>query len=128
MDLEIRRRPGGPCEAVVGYQTLELRLGDGRLARFDCVQDRSCLERLFTSPRGCALNRLPVRGAVERGVELGCEVIPQRDVGGLFSRVFSVARGGRCIYKCNHRVAVLTCVARELLARQLAAFPAEIER
>src|SRR5205085_6377380 len=134
LDVERRMEPevrGGRLlvrVAVATDEALELRLRDRGLRRLDCIEDGEGFEAVATSPRLGARTGLGRELAVERSVERGGEVVPQRHVLGLLRRVLRAARrsGGAC--ERDPGVAILAGVEPELRLRQLAGPPAGVER
>jgi TrmH family RNA methyltransferase len=125
--------------AVVLDETLELRLGDGRLARLQHVQHREVLEQAVARRPGVGadarLRQRRMRGRAAAGFG---EAVPQRDVLLLLLGVCAQARGVlrrrplcgpvRGLREGHDSVPVLARVERQLGARQRACRPALVER
>src|SRR4029453_4563174 len=139
VNAEIRRTGAAWFEAVVLDEALELRGRDLGLSGFDRVEDGQRLERIGRGGPGThAVLRLRTGRTVELGVERGGELVPEADVRALLSGMLRAGdarrRGGEGPLRVGSRgerddgVPVLPGVGRELLARQLTALPARVER
>ena len=114
VDGEVLDRGRALGEAVVVEQAAELRLGDGRLAGLDRVEDRGRAELVVgRGPRIGAAAGLRQRLGVVFGAKRRGEVVPERDVLRLFLGVQPRRAGSAC--KRDDRVSVLAGVAGQLL-------------
>src|SRR6266545_7078031 len=117
MQVEVGSAPRARREAIVLDEARQLRARHVRLGRLDGVENCARLERILSAPGIGTAACLRRRGAVERRVEGGGELVPEVDVSRLFGGVLAVAGCGCGVGEGDDRVTVLARVEGEIAGR-----------